>query len=248
LSVYIRDHLADFCEDCQRRAVKNPLRVLDCKVDGAKLAGVPTIDHFWCADCRAHFEKVQNLLKQAGGHFEVVPRLVRGLDYYTRTVFEVTSSALGAQDALAAGGRYDKLVKELDGPDVPALGFAMGVERAIQAVQAAKKEVEKSTKSPYIFVAALGEPAGLEAFKVLQALRQDPELAKEGIVIEGGFFEKKLGAQMTIADRLGATHTIILGEDELQKGEVTFRTMKNSTQEKIPLTELARHISQLTRA
>ena len=190
---YIQGILPTFCEDCQRRAEKNPLRVLDCKVDNPKLVNVPTIDHFWCDDCRTHFEKVRDLLKQAGGTFDVVPRLVRGLDYYTRTVFEVTSSALGAQDALAAGGRYDKLVKDLGGPDVPALGFAMGAERAIEAIQATKKEVVKSVFSPYIFVAALGEAAAVKAFQLMQQLRQQKDLAKDGFVIEGGFFERSSG-------------------------------------------------------
>ena len=171
LSVFIKGILPTLCEDCQRRAEKNPLRVLDCKTDRDKLAGAPTIDKFWCADCRPHFEKVQELLKQGGGHFELAPRLVRGLDYYSRTVFEITSSALGAQDALAAGGRYDKLVKDLDGPDVPALGFAMGAERVIQAIQAGQKEVVKPANSLYIFVAAMGEPAAAQAFKLLQELR-----------------------------------------------------------------------------
>ena len=99
--------------------------MLDCKIDGTKLQDVPTIDEFWCEPCRSHFTKVQDLLTLGGGQFDITPRLVRGLDYYTRTVFEITSGALGAQDALAAGGRYDKLVKELGGPDIPALGFAM---------------------------------------------------------------------------------------------------------------------------
>ncbi len=249
LTSYIKKLLPGLCEDCQRRAVKNPLRVLDCKVDGPKLAGVPTVDRFWCAECRAHFEKVQDLLKQAGGNFEVVPRLVRGLDYYTRTVFEITSSALGAQDALAAGGRYDKLVKELDGPDVPALGFAMGVERALQAMAATQSNRAPSTEHrALVFVAALGEPAGAQAFKLLQELRQDKDLSKDGVVIEGGFFEKKLGAQLTMADRLNASHCVILGEEEVQKGEVTLRTMKTSTQEKLPAAQLVKRLLDLTRA
>ena len=248
LTAHIQDLLPTLCEDCRRRAEKNPLRVLDCKTDGPKLTNVPTIDDYWCDDCRAHFEKVQSLLKHGGGVFDVAPRLVRGLDYYTRTVFEVTSGALGAQDALAAGGRYDKLVKELDGPDIPALGFAMGAERAIQAIQAAKKEVVKSPNALYIFVAALGEPAGVQAFKLMQDLRQNNDLVKDGLVIEGGFFEKKLGAQLTMADRLGASHSIILGEEEIQKGEVTLRAMKTGAQEKVPLSQLAGHLLHLARA
>jgi len=247
LTAHIKGLLPTLCEDCQRRAEKNPLRVLDCKVDGPKLVNVPTIDQFWCDDCRTHFGKVQHLLKRAGGAFDVVPRLVRGLDYYSRTVFEVTSSALGAQDALAAGGRYDKLVKELDGPDVPALGFAMGVERAIQALQAAQKPVPgPGLGALKVFVAALGEPASDRAFALLQELRQDPELAARAAVIEGGFFEKKLGAQLTIADRLVASHSVILGEEEIQRGEVTLRTMKTGAQERIPCKELVSRLLTLT--
>jgi histidyl-tRNA synthetase len=155
------------------------------------------------------------------------------LDYYSRTVFEVTSGALGAQDALAAGGRYDKLVKDLGGPDVPALGFAMGAERALQAIEAAKKEVFHEEPLS-IFVAALGEPAADRAFAMLQTLRQDPELIAKGAVIEGGFFEKKLGAQLAIADRQGASHSVILGEDEIRENEVTLRTMKTGAQERVP--------------
>ena len=176
--------------------------------------------------------------------FETAPRLVRGLDYYTRTIFEVTTQALGAQDALAAGGRYDKLVKELDGPDVPALGFAMGMERAIQAMGGTGKGVPGTsvqTKGPgtlLVFVAAVGEAASRVAYQTLQMLRQSPDLARIKLTAEGGFFEKKLGAQLTIADRIGATHCVILGEDEIQKGEVTLRTMNTSSQERLPQKDL----------
>ena len=138
-----RGKKSELCEDCQRRMEKNPLRVLDCKTDGPRLTDVPTVDAFWCDPCRTHFEQVQAFLRASKTPFELTPRLVRGLDYYTRTVFEVTSSALGAQNALAAGGRYDNLVKEMGGPDTPALGFALGVERAIEAVRAATAELPK---------------------------------------------------------------------------------------------------------
>ena len=133
LRTYLMKRSSELCEDCQRRIEKNPLRALDCKTDAPKLKDAPAIDAYWCDPCRAHFAAVGQLLTDSHVSFETAPRLVRGLDYYTRTIFEVTTKVLGAQDALAAGGRYDKLVKELDGPDVPALGFAMGMERAIQA-------------------------------------------------------------------------------------------------------------------
>ena len=248
LTSHIQGVLGSLCEDCQKRAEKNPLRVLDCKVDGPNLSKIPTLDQYWCADCRSHFAEVQVLLRLAGGSFEVTPRLVRGLDYYTRTIFEVTSKALGAQDALAAGGRYDKLVKDLDGPNSPAIGFALGVERTLQAMSASQKTTENFKESLQVFVAALGEEAAVLAFVLLQDLRRDLALAQAGLRVEGGFFDKKLGAQLGLADRLGSTHCVIIGEDEIQKSEVTLRTMKSGLQERVPTTQLSQHLLSLRRA
>lgn len=244
LLAYLHDKSAEWCEDCRRRMERNPLRVLDCKSDAAKLAEAPTIDRFWCADCRAHFEKVQELSKQTGVAYEFIPRLVRGLDYYTRTVFEVTTTALGAQDALAAGGRYDRLVKDLGGPDVPALGFAMGMERALEAMRIARaRSGAPDVPSPVrLFVAALGEASALEAYRLLEELRLSPELAQRPIRVEGGFFDKKLGSQLTIADRIGSTHCLILGEDELRQGKVTVKSLKAGVQETIEKSRLIPHL------
>jgi histidyl-tRNA synthetase len=248
LTTNIESLAGDLCQDCQKRAGKNPLRVLDCKVDGPHLSKIPTIDQFWCGDCRSHFEQVQVLLRLAGGTFDVAPRLVRGLDYYTRTVFEVTSKALGAQDALAAGGRYDTLVKDLDGPSIPALGFALGVERALQAMGSSKEAAPSSPEPLRLFVAALGEEAGTLAFVLLQDLRRNADLAKAGISVDGGFFDKKLGAQMGIADRLGSSHCIIMGDDEIKSRELTLRTMRSGHQERLPFAQLPPHLLSLARA
>lgn len=247
LIAFLQGRRATLCEDCQHRLERNPLRVLDCKIDGPALAEVPTIDTFWCADCRAHFEKVQELARQTRVPFEVVPRLVRGLDYYTRTVFEVTTTLLGAQDALAAGGRYDRLVKDLGGPDVPALGFAMGVERAIEAIRATqtKQSLPVSQAPVKIFVAALGDSSALEAYRLLQELRLSPELSQRQVLVEGGFFDKKLGAQLTLADRIGSTHCLILGEDELRQGQVTLKSLKAGTQESLEKSRLIPHLLRL---
>src|SRR5262249_39187962 len=151
------------------------LRVLDCKVDGPKLKDAPTIDQFWCEDCQAHFKAVTTLLKKAGGQYTLAPRLVRGLDYYSRTVFELVTTALGAQDALAAGGRYDKLVKQLGGPDVPGIGFALGSERTLLALGAAGKKAENGSGF-LVFVAAQGDEVSPEAFELLQDLRSQAAL------------------------------------------------------------------------
>ena len=247
LTAHIRGLLPTLCEDCQRRAEKNPLRVLDCKVDGPKLVGVPTIDRFWCDDCRAHFAKVQQLLKQTGGAFDVVPRLVRGLDYYSRTVFEVTSSVLGAQDALAAGGRYDKLVKELGGPDVPALGFAMGMERAIQAIQArSPSEQITNLQKVKIFIAAAGEEGKDQAHLLLNQLRLQADLIGKDIQVEGGYFDKKLGAQLERAAKSSATHVIIIGEDEIKQDKLTIKSMQSGQQDKLDRAALPQYLKNLS--
>jgi histidyl-tRNA synthetase len=241
LTAYIKG-VKHLCDDCQERVKKNPLRVLDCKIDGPRLTDVPTIDKYWDEDCRAHFEKVQEFLKEAGGEFEVVKKLVRGLDYYTRTVFEVTSRALGAQDALAAGGRYDKLVKDLGGPDVPALGFALGMERAIQASPSDQIMNLRKTK---LFIAAIGEAGSSEANRVLQTLRLNSGLIKKDIAVEGGYFDKKIGAQLQLADKGGATHVIILGEDEIKQGKVTLKSLQTGNQKTIEKSALITHLLSL---
>ncbi len=243
LKIYLQSKASSLCDDCQRRIDKNPLRALDCKVDGQKLLDAPLIDHFWCEPCRAHFDRVKTYLDESRGRYEVVPRLVRGLDYYSRTVFEVTSSDLGAQDALAAGGRYDKLVKNLGGPDVPAIGFAMGLERALEAI---KKSGSVSGPEPrhkvFVWVAAMGERPSAKAFGVLQALR------REGVSADGGFFEKKLGAQLQIADKIGATHCVIIGDDEVSKDAATVRSLKTSTQESVDFSKLSGYFQTLLNA
>jgi histidyl-tRNA synthetase len=234
------------CEDCQRRIDTNPLRVLDCKIDGPTIESeAPDIQEDWCGPCREHFARVEGFLRDAAIPYRRSAKLVRGLDYYTRTVFEVRSDVLGAQSAVAAGGRYDKLVKELDGPDVPALGFAMGMERAIQAMDQ-KSRVPGPEFRAKVFVAAMGADASRVGFQTLHLLRQSKELADQNVVIEGGFFEKKLGAQLTLADRIGATHCVILGDDEIKGGTVTLRTMKTSSQESLPQKDLLSRLLALS--
>lgn len=240
LRSYLSAKKDQLCEDCQRRIDKNPLRALDCKIDGPKLLDAPMIDQFWCPECRSHFDRVKAYLDRSGARYQVVPRLVRGLDYYSRTVFEATSSALGAQDALAAGGRYDKLVKELDGPDVPALGFAMGVERALEALKAQNADSLQAAPKPFIWVAAMGEKPAETAFGLLQQIRRESQVRADG-----GFFEKKLGAQLQMADKVGATHCFILGDDELARSQVTIRSLKTSSQETVDLSGVSRYIKAL---
>jgi len=243
LLAYLQGRMSTLCEDCRQRILVNPLRALDCKTDGPTMTDAPTVDQSWTPASRAHFEKVQALLAAQGCAFEVDLRLVRGLDYYNGTVFEVTSNVLGAQNALAGGGRYDTLVKEMDGPDMPAIGFALGAERtidALRAVAASGQTVQLPAKK-IIFVAAQGSAAA-KAFELLEQWRVQSDGKFQ---MEGGFFEKKLGAQLGFADRLGSTHCVIVGDDELQKQEVTLRDLKSGEQTRIPFGDVLGRLTAL---
>ena len=206
------------CEDCQRRRTTNPLRVLDCKSAHCQgiLQGAPVIGDYLCPDCAVHFVRVLELLGRFNVPYEVKPKLVRGLDYYTRTAFEVAAVGLGAQDAVAGGGRYNGLAKELGGPDLPAIGFAIGEDRLLEVMP---QDFGRDVR-PRIFVAALGEPARERAFTVVQELR------RKDLAAEMDFEGRSLKAQMSMADRLGAAFAVIVGDQELETGEAMVRPMR----------------------
>jgi len=206
------------CEDCQRRRTTNPLRVLDCKSANcqATLQNAPVIKDYLCPDCAAHFTRVQELLDRFNVAYEVQPKLVRGLDYYTRTAFEVVAVGLGAQDAVAGGGRYNGLAKELGGPDLPAIGFAIGEDRLLEVLP---QDLGQDNRNR-VFVAALGELARDRAFNLIQDLR------RKNLAGEMDFGGRSLKAQMTLADRLNASYVVILGERELETGAAQVRPMR----------------------
>ncbi len=208
------------CEDCQRRRTTNPLRVLDCKSVHCReiLKDAPVIRDYLCPDCAAHFARVLELLGRFGVLYVQQPRLVRGLDYYSRTAFEVVAVGLGAQDAVAGGGRYNGLARELGGPELPAIGFAIGEDRLLEVLP---KELGRG-REYRIFIAALGTVAKDKAFTLLQELRQ------QDLSAEMDFGERSLKAQMSLADRLGAAYVVIIGERELEKGEAQVRSMWGS--------------------
>ena len=219
------------CENCQVRLEKNPLRVLDCKLDGARFAGrVPTMQ--LCPECAAHFEQVQALLK-GKIDFEVDPLLVRGLDYYSRTVFEFQAGD-GAQNAIAAGGRYDTLIKNMGGPATPAIGWAMGAERVIAARGEVPEQKEKS-----VYVVSMDGTCNQTAFEVMQQLRA------AGIKTEGGLFDKNIKGQMKQADRCGATYALILGSDELAAQEITLKNLTTGEQQRLSLHALTNEVKKL---
>ena len=223
---FFGDRLPELCPDCQRRYSTNPLRIFDCKVERCMelRRGAPEVTSFLCAPCREHFDELLSRLEAFGIPYALNPNLVRGLDYYKRTVFEVTSEHLGAQKAVAAGGRYDRLVKEFGGPETPAIGFAMGMERIAALVKELSGE---PVPSPKVFVATLGRDAEREGFKLAEELRAD------GCWIEANYGGVSLKSQMRKADRIGAEIVLILGEDELSAGKIGWKNLRDGSQGEI---------------
>jgi histidyl-tRNA synthetase len=215
------------CEDCRRRRDRNPLRVLDCKVPGCReaLTGAPSIIDHLCGDCRRDFDELQAALTALELSYIVDKRLVRGLDYYTRATFEIQTGELGAQSAVAGGGRYDRLVKELGGPDLPATGFAIGFDRLAEIVGLRAGDYQPR---PDVFIAALGGRSRPLAFEWCC------RLGREGVRVEMEFGEKSLKSLMKSADRLKADHVLMIGDQELEKQAAVLRNMQTKEQTAVP--------------
>ena len=237
LSEFLASVNDQLCANCKRRKDRNPLRVLDCKVPDcrAAMANAPSIIDYLDAECKVDFDEVQTTLQKLKIPFVVDKNLVRGLDYYARTTFEIQTESLGAQNAVAGGGRYDGLVSELGGPDIPATGFAIGFDRLTELTGL---KADQYDRKPDIFVAALGEKSRLMAFEWVCAL------GDEGINAELDFAGKSLKSQMKRADRLAAAHVLIVGDDELKKGEVILRNMGTKEQASVPLDGLVEAIKK----
>lgn len=237
LQDFFRDKLEDLCEDCRSRFERSPLRILDCKKDSDKpyMADAPKITDCLCEECAEHFAKLKGLLTSAGISFTHDPRLVRGLDYYTKTAFEIKYPPLGAQSAVAGGGRYDGLIEEMGGNPTPAVGFATGLERLLLALESQNLLPEKN-RSVDAYVVALGEKAQAEGFKLLNILRQ------QGLSAAMDFAGRSMKAQMKQANKLGAKYSVILGEDEISEGVVMLRSMEDSSQAKVPMNQVAEKI------
>ena len=232
LLAFLNDRLGLLCADCQRRAATNPLRALDCKVPGCQEAtiGAPAVVDHLCAGCATHFDAVRAHLADLDVPFAVNPRMVRGLDYYTKTTFEMVTDRLGAQSAVAAGGRYDRLVADLGGPPLPGIGFAMGEERL--ALLLASRD--DAAPRPELFIATLGAEAERFGFRLLTRLQ------RQGSYAEMEYAGKSLKSQLRRADKLGAQRVLILGGDELARGVAQLRDMAAGTQEEVPLADLDR--------
>ena len=228
LKKYLYPKLPTLCTDCQRRYETNPLRVLDCKVDADKFGDSPVMLDYLCDACKAHFQAVEAGLTMTGVPFRVDQRLVRGLDYYTRTTFELVMGHMGAQNTVAAGGRYDGLAQEIGGPSIPAIGFAIGVERLVMLLP----EEKNYSRYSDVFLAALGEEAQRRGFALAQELRD------AGIWVELDYEGKSLKSQMRKADRMKTLLVMILGEEELKKNRVVLRDMATKNQEEVPIEEI----------
>lgn len=232
LQGFLEQRAVALCEDCQRRRTTNPLRALDCKVPGCKEAtiGAPSMLDNLCGDCSEHFAQTRQYLDAAGTPYSINPRMVRGLDYYTRTTFELVTGLLGSQSAVAAGGRYDGLVADLGGPALPGIGFALGVERVALLVGNSN-----SAAGPTLFIAALGAEARQLAFA------QMSELQRRGIGVEMDYEGKSLKSQMRRADKLNAKYVLIIGESEVTAGTAQLKNMGQGTQVEVALTAESIH-------
>jgi histidyl-tRNA synthetase len=229
--------VSTMCADCQRRAVTNPLRVFDCKVseDQPIIEKLPRIRQFLDEPCRQHFEQVKSILKTVGVEFQENDRLVRGLDYYTRTAFEFTHGALGAQNAILGGGRYDGLSEALGGPSAPGIGFAIGEDRLVLALQ---ESAEAVLRKPDVYVAPLG--AGMDR----EAARLARELRRHDVVVELGDENFRLKKSLETASKIGARLALIVGENEVQSGSFALKNLESGEQVAVARGELAGRIQK----
>ena len=233
LQDFLRPNFDKLCPDCQSRFDRNPLRILDCKNDDCRkyTEGAPKITDCLCDECKEHFQKVQELLTAAGVEYELDSNLVRGLDYYTKTAFEIQYTPLGAQSAVSGGGRYDGLVEEIGGPSTPGVGFAMGMERVLLALEK-QNLLPESTDNMDVF-AIVPDAKNLPlAFKTIVELR------KSGLSCDLDFMGRSFKAQMKQANRENARFTLIFGEDELSRETVSVRNMADSSQNEVKLVDL----------
>ena len=235
LHEYLRKETKHLGTEIAERIERNPLRFLDSKNPDHQeiIARAPRIDEYWNESCREHLESVCRFLESAGVHYEINPRLVRGLDYYCLTVFEVTSESLGAQNAVCGGGRYDGLVEELGGPPTPGIGFAIGVERLLQL---AGEKAPALKEEAQVYIVAFGDAAQAEVFELASELRA------QGIRTERSFGGGSMKSQMKRADRSGAAFVLLLGDDEAAKGVVSVRHMAESRQTEVRREEISGYI------
>lgn len=233
LKEYIGENLHCMCGQCQTRFEKNPLRILDCKEEKCKAVtkNAPKILDFLCDDCKAHFEAVQSILTDLGIKFTINPGIVRGLDYYTRTVFEFVSTDIGSQGTVCGGGRYNNLVEEVGGKPTPAVGFGLGLERLLLVLENTNSLKAEEESVEYYF-APLGDNAKALARKIVFELR------RKGVSAETDIMDRSVKAQMKYADKIGAKFVVVIGDDEIEKGVVSVKNMADGTTEERTIESL----------
>lgn len=230
---FFTPHRDDLCKSCQGRLERNPMRLLDCKVESCHVVmrDAPEITEYLCTDCSEHFEGVLTYLDAFKIPYTLNSRLVRGFDYYTRTVFEVVSSELGSQNAIGAGGRYDGLIEEVGGKPTPAVGYAVGVERLLLALKGQNK-LQLSPTGPNCYVAHFGGATKLKAAQIVQALRA------RGLWMELDYGDRSMKAQMKAANRLNSQFVLVIGEDEMANNRAVVRNMENGQEEPVSLEDM----------
>ena len=228
LKEYFAERLGELCYDCKTRYEKNPLRLLDCKEENCRKinANAPSILDYLCDDCKAHFDEFKTCLSLAGVDYEIDPRIVRGLDYYTRSVFEFVSTSIGAQGTVCAGGRYDGLIAELGGNPMPAVGFAAGIERLLMVMEQSGVVIPEPQK-PTVYIAGMDAECRKKAFALAIALR------KNGVLVEIDHMERSVKAQFKYADKLGAKYVAVIGGNELENGVMNVKNMADGTSEPV---------------
>ncbi len=232
LKAYFTERADQLCETCRGRLEKNPMRILDCKspVCSEIAQGAPKAIDYLCEECAAHFADLQSALKGMQIPFEIDTKIVRGLDYYTRTVFEFISNDIGAQGTICGGGRYDGLIKEVGGPALPGVGFAMGMTRLVLLLQNHMPDLKKNC--PALYIASMGSAAAIKAASIAEALRNS------GVYAESDLVGRSLKAQMKYADKIGAAYTLIIGDSEMESGRAQLKHMTDSSQSEVDLNDL----------
>ncbi len=239
LKVFLKSNLDNLCPLCKERFEKNPLRVLDCKNDSCKeiTKNAPVILDYICDDCATHFEKVKKLLDLSGVEYKVNPKIVRGLDYYTKTVFEFVSENIGAQGTVCGGGRYDGLVEQLGGANAPGIGWAMGIERLLLLLESIGVQIPNASKVK-LYIAPMGEAEGLKAFELATTLR------KAGIATELDHMNRGVKAQFKYADKIGAKYVAVIGSNELYAGETKVKEMATGEETLVKFDDLVEFLSK----
>ena len=230
---YFRPRLSEMCEDCRNRFEKNPLRLLDCKNEACKeiAKDAPTIVEHLCGECESHFERLQHYLRAMGIDYKINPYIVRGLDYYTKTVFEIISNHIGAQGTVCGGGRYDKLVEEIGGPAMPGVGFGMGMERLLLVMEGQGIVIPEPTLCD-VFFCTYGDAAKTRAVQMAYDLR------KRGVKAEVDHVGRSMKAQFKFADKIDCKYVVVIGDEELEKGSAKLKEMETGVETLLTFEEI----------